>query len=194
MPRRGPIRRARGLWQDRRGAVGLEFMLILPLLLVLMFGTYEATTLLGAHTRMEYAATVVANIVAKQSGTTTALLADDCRAAQLSMAPYSATPLAMAIVSVTWSYSANAAAVAWQYDAACPTTAPAVTSATALTYATTTFHAYSEVQGDTNTIILVYATYTYTPIVSYVLGGAVTMTHTVSAWTRTGQPVPCTGC
>jgi Flp pilus assembly protein TadG len=169
-------------------------MLVLPLLLVLMFGTYEATMLVGAHTKLEYAAAVVANIVAKQSGTTTALLTDDCRAAQLIMAPYSATPLAMAIVSVTWSSSASAAVVDWQYEAACPTAATAVAAATAVTYATTTYHAYSEVQGDTNTIVLVYATYTYTPIVSYVLGGAVTMTHTVSAWTRDGQPVPCTGC
>jgi Flp pilus assembly protein TadG len=189
----GPRPRARLPLADRRGAVGIEFMLILPLMLMLLFGTYESTALIGAHSRLEYAATAVANIVAKQGTVTTAMMADACNAAKFIMSPYSTTPLAMAIIDVTGSSTGNTA-VDWQYDAACPTTATAVASATAITYVSTAFHAYSEIEGATPSIILVYATYTYTPIVAFVIGGPITLTHTASALTRSVLPIPCTGC
>jgi hypothetical protein len=134
----------------------------------------------------------VANIVAKQATVTPALLADYCDAAKFIMSPYGTTPLAMAIMSV--SGHSTGTAVDWQYDAACPTTAASVSSATAVTLVSYTFHAYSEVQGSPDSVILVFTTYTYTPIVAYVLGGPVTMTHTASAWTRSETTITCTGC
>jgi Flp pilus assembly protein TadG len=177
---------------DRRGAVGMEFVMILPLMLILLFGTYEGTALIGAHTRMDYATTMVANIAAKQATVTPALLADYCDAAKFIMSPYGTTPLAMAIMSVS-GYSSGTA-VDWQYDAACPTTATSVASATAVNYVSANYHSYSEITGANQSVILVYATYTYKPIVAYVLTGPITMTRTASAWTRSHFSIPCTGC
>jgi len=178
---------------DQRGTAGLEFTLVVPLMMIFLFGAVEAVQLVGAHSRVENAADALVNIVAKQStGVTPALLTDICVAAQRTLLPYKATSLAVAIVSVT-NYSGTVL-VDWQDDTACPTAATAVSSTTAIADAELFYNSYSRVSQSGDSIIIAFATYTYAPIITYVLGGPIKMTHTAYARSRSNTTIPCTGC
>jgi len=174
---------------DQRGTAGLEFTLVVPLMMIFLFGAVEAVQLVGAHSRVENAADALVNIVAKQStGVTPALLTDICVGAQRTLLPYAGTSLAVAIVSVT--NDSGAVLVDWQDDTACPTAAAAVPSSTAIADAQSS----GRVSQSGDSIIIGFATYTYAPIITYVLGGPVTMTHTAYARSRSNTTIPCTGC
>ena len=149
----------RRLVRDRRGVAALELALVAPLLIAMGLGMVETVRYVRIRGCFANAAASMADLVAGQQGVTggpTGSLHDLCQGAQYEMAPYSVTPLTMSVASYTNPVSGSGLNKDWQYDSPCPGTA-AMSSTAAQALATS----LTPSPGDS--VIIVYATYGYTP-------------------------------
>ncbi len=157
----------RRLWNDRRGVAAVEMALVSPLLVMLFMGTFEVTQLIRVKTKMALAAQVIQDMVAGQNAATATSLATAYSGGQLVMTPFAASSLSVAIASVTFNSSGQAATVAWQ---AVEGTTTGMTTSVACAAA-------SAMSLNSDSVIVVTAKYAYTPIISYLLGKSYTLTQ-----------------
>ncbi len=164
--------------RDRAGAVAIEFALIVPLLLTLCLGLFEASEAVRADMKVRSAAQTLAQLVASQASINASTMSSFCAAAQLVMAPYATAPLQTAVASV--SNTGGTAAIDWQDTTCGGGTVPgnAVTLATSM------------VPNAGDSVIVVQATYTYTGPVVYVLPGTIDMSQIAYARPRSNTTVP----
>lgn len=155
------------LLQDRRALAALEFALLSPLLVMLFLGTIEVTQLIRVKTRMALAAQAIQNMVAGQSSATQASLDIAYAGGQLVMTPFAGSNLKASIASVTYSSAGAASTVAWQ---TLEGGATSMSTTTACTLA-------SGLSLDSDSVIIVQATYSYTPILSFLLSSSYTLTQ-----------------
>ncbi len=105
---REQIRRFGGMGRDKKGIAAVEFALILPFMMLLYLGTAELTYGLMANRKMTLAARTLSDLVAQQNDTTSATpgritdakLTTIFTAANAIMAPFTATPLKLAVSSI----------------------------------------------------------------------------------------------
>jgi Flp pilus assembly pilin Flp len=188
---------------DRRGVVAVEFALLAPFLIVLLIGLFEVVSLVRVSFKLSHASNELAKLVAQtpftQSGTSivapavtggrSGTLGDYCTGVGYELTPYASSGLAGQIVSVT-SAAGGAPAKDWESDNACPTAASAF-SGQAVTLATS----YSLTPNPTDSAIVVKVSYTYKPILHYLLGSSWTLTQTAFARPRGGTKIACSsGC
>lgn len=96
------LRFLRSLARAQGGVVAVEFALVLPTLIVLFIGTFEATNLVRVKMKFDEAAPAVANLVAAQNPSQTGTLTSDfCIGAAYMMAPFSTSGLNVEVSSVT---------------------------------------------------------------------------------------------
>ena len=100
------------LVKSRKGLAALEFALVAPLLVLMLFGSVEITEALNTNRRAENTSASLADIVARDTIITDQELTDLWSAASALMYPNSATPLKMRISSVQI-IDANTAKVLW---------------------------------------------------------------------------------
>jgi Flp pilus assembly protein TadG len=101
------------LFRNSDGAAAVEFALILPVLIVLYFGTVEAASLYTVDRRVSTVAATVGDLVSRVDGSiTTSTLNDYFQAANGIIAPYSNVGLKQ-VVSVLTVSSAGAVTVSW---------------------------------------------------------------------------------
>lgn len=86
--------------QDRSGMAAVEFAIIAPLMLLVLFGTVELTEALATNRRAENVAASVADIVARDVIITDDEIDDLWTAADALMYPNSAAPMSMRVTSV----------------------------------------------------------------------------------------------
>ena len=98
--------------RDRRGLAALEFALVAPLMILVLFGSVELTELLATNRRTENTTASIADVIARDTVVTDAELADLWQAASALMFPNSAAPLQMR-VSCVQVQSATSAKVLW---------------------------------------------------------------------------------
>jgi Flp pilus assembly protein TadG len=180
---------ARRIRDDRRGVAALEFAIVGTMLLAATLGFFETVLVVRAKTLLTSAVANMADLVAAGSGIppiTQLTLRDYCKGVQLTMVPYTTTSLAMAVASVTHATGSGGTAADWEYDGACPTTAAALGSNGATTLAS------PMVPSGGDSVIVIQASYTYTPVVSTILS-SVTLKQTVYSRPRYGS-VKCLGC
>ena len=171
-------RRARLAIGDQGGAVAVEFALLLPLLLTLCLGVFEASEAVRADMKVRSAAQTLAELVATQASISTSTMSSFCSAAKLMMAPYSTTPFKAAVASV--SNGAAGAAIDWT-DTTCGSgTVPG----------NTTTLAGPMVPNTGDSVIVVQVTYTYTGPVVYVLPSTISMSQIAYARPRSNATVP----
>jgi len=92
----------RSLWRAERGVAAVEFALIVPTLMVLFIGTFEASNLIRVKMKFDAAAPAVASLVALQNPSKTGTLTSDfCSGAADMMAPFSTSGLNVQVASVT---------------------------------------------------------------------------------------------
>jgi Flp pilus assembly protein TadG len=92
----------RNLWRDRDGVVAVEFALVLPTLIVLFIGTFEASNLIRVKMKFDAAAPAIASLVAVQNPSKTGTLTSDfCTGAAYMLEPYSTSGLNVVVSSVT---------------------------------------------------------------------------------------------
>jgi Flp pilus assembly protein TadG len=155
-------------WRDRSAVAVIEFAIVVPLMLALTLGTFEATRAVRAKMKTDAAAQTIADLIAAQNSVDSTALSNFCNGAKLVMAPYSGATLKAAIASV-----ANGS-LDW-HDESCG-------SATAISSPTTVAPTLSG--GSGNSVIIVKTTYTYTSPVPYMMPASVTLTQTAFARPR----------
>jgi Flp pilus assembly protein TadG len=161
---------------DRSGVVAIEFALVLPIILIIFFGSYEAANLVLAYMKLEDAAETAADLVA-QAKINNVLQSTDftnfTNAVEqvLSPLPTSGSKLKIAYASVT--YNTGSPVIDWHLE---------VNGATALTIANISSSQNlaklgSETSGSTDSVIVAYLTYAYTSSFSHVLASAYTLSE-----------------
>ena len=184
---------------DRSGVVAIEFALVLPIMLIIFFGSYEAANLVLAYMKLEDAAETAADLVAQATIATTWQSTDftgftNAVEQVLSPLPTSGTHLKIAYASVT--YSTGSPVIDWHYE---------FNSATALTIANISSNQNlanlgNETNGSTDSVIVVQLTYAYTSSSSHVLDSSYTLseiafnrpryTNCVATYLNTGSACP----
>jgi Flp pilus assembly protein TadG len=199
MIRRSQNPRFINLANDRSGVVAIEFALILPIMLIIFFGSYEAANLVLAYMKVEDAAETAADLVAQATINTvlsSASFTGFTNAVEqvLSPLPTSGSQLKIAYASVT--YSTGSPVIDWHYE---------FNGATALTIANISSsqnlaNLGNETNGSTDSVIVVQLTYAYTSSSSHVLNASYTLsemaynrpryTNCVATYLNTGSVCP----
>lgn len=174
----GALRKLACLWRDRGGVVAVEFALILPTLLVVFIGTFEASNLVRAKMKFNEAAPAIASLVALQTSTTTTgtLTSDFCTGAAYMMAPFSTSGLNVQVNSVT-NYSGTSK-VDW--TATCNNLKDPKTATTLVT---------GLLPNSGDTVIVVQTTYTYTAPIHMILGASYTFSNNGFARSRSNKTI-----
>jgi Flp pilus assembly protein TadG len=177
----------RGFVADSRAIAAIEFAMIVPLMLVMFFGTVELSSAVAIDRKVTLIARTLSDLTSQSSGTVTDSYLQNAFTASISIAtPYDASPV-KATISEIYISSNKVATVQWS---------KAATISSGATQATLT--ASSRNAGDTVTtvipatllvpqsyIIFSEVNYKYTPSVGYVLRGFVTLSDV--SYTRPRQ-------
>ena len=94
------MRDLRTLAGDDRGVSAVEFALILPVMVAMLFGAVSAANLVRTSIKLWNAAQSMADLVAQQTTLQTSDMVDFCKGGQLALAPVSGT-MTVAAASVT---------------------------------------------------------------------------------------------
>jgi Flp pilus assembly protein TadG len=157
------IRRLRGFAAARRGAAAVEFAIILPVMLVLFFGTVELSNGVAVDRKVTLTARTLSDLVSQATGVATSDLNNVFAASTAIMMPYSPTPM-QAVISEIKVDNTGTATVAW--SVASNATPRAVNSTVTLPTGLAVANTY---------LILGEATYTYTPVVGYIMKSALVL-------------------
>lgn len=154
----------RRLRRDRDGAAAVEFAIIVPMMLVLFFGTVELSNGVAVDRKVTLVAHTLSDLTSQSTSVASSDFTNIFAASSAIMTPYPNSPVQSVISEVKVDANGNAT-VAWSVasNASPLTTGQAITLPTGLAVANTY-------------LILGQATYTYTPVVGYVMKTALTMT------------------
>jgi len=98
-----------------RGAIAVEFALMVPFFLFLSLGGYEISRYIMISQRAERSTYALADIVAQQTFVTSAQLDQTILASNEIMQPYEMGPNSRVIISSVYKSGANAPKVQWQH-------------------------------------------------------------------------------
>jgi Flp pilus assembly protein TadG len=159
------LRNIARLWRGRDGVVAVEFALIMPTLVVLFIGTFEASNLVRVKMKFDEAAPAIANLVALQNPSSTGTLTSDfCTAASYMLSPYTTSGLNVEVASVT--NHNGTSTVDW--TATCNNLSNPQSNTTL---------ASGLVPNSGDSVIVVQTTYTYTAPVHMILGASYTFNN-----------------
>ncbi len=99
----------RDLWADQRGVSAIEFALIAPVMIIILFGAVELNILLSADRKVTQTTSTIADLVAQDDIITTDEMADIFTASGAIMQPYDGAPLQMRVTSVVMDNNGNVA-------------------------------------------------------------------------------------
>ena len=167
------------LWTERRSVAAVEFALIAPVMLTLLFGTVEVTQLLRVYNKLGLAVQAIDDMVAGQNSSTVASVGNIVQGGQLVMAPFSTPVLSTQVLSVTYNSSAAASTVAWQV---------LVNTTTSMT-TTVACGLASGLSLGSDSVIIVKSTYQYKPILSHILASSYTLSQTAYGRPRNAATV-----
>lgn len=173
----------RRVWDLARACTGtpaVEFAFVMPVLLTMFFGLFEASQAIIVYMKVIDVADTVSDLVAQQKTVASANLTDYYTSGQLVMTPSPGSGLGLAIASVTFDPTTGKASVAWQVERG---------GAKAMTDAAI---AAAGLGSPGDSVIVAQATYTYTSALSAVLPTAITMSSRVFSRPRLVQTIPCT--
>ena len=151
------------LLKDRRGIAATEFAIIVPIMLVMFFGTVEFSSAVAVDRKVTLVAQTLSDLTA-QSTTVAANpdLANFCAASAAILTPYSATPTKATISELYVDPATLQARVQWSYSCQ-GGAARAVSSTVTIPTAIAVGGSY---------LILSEVSYLYTPTIGYVMGKA----------------------
>lgn len=165
--------------RDRRGVVAIEFALLMPVMVILLFGGFEATRMVRASMRLNDVAETVADLVAQQTTLTSSGMANICTGGGLVMTPFPTGTLDATVASVTYASTSAGRVLDWQ-DTSC---------GNGSNIASPTTLAVSYTPNVKDSVIVVQAVYVYAPLVSSIITAGFTMTRTAYARPRNGTSV-----
>ena len=159
------------------GSIAIEFAILLPVMTTLMFGSFEMTRLARSSMRANNAAQTIADLLAQQTNVTSSVMSNICAGGKVVMIPFPSAGMVATAASVT-NYSSGRT-VDWQ-DTTCG-------SGSTISTATTLGTSYTPTVKDS--VIVVRVTYAYTPILTTVLSGTITLTRYAYSRPRTGTTI-----
>ncbi|MGH6988689.1 MAG: TadE/TadG family type IV pilus assembly protein [Stellaceae bacterium] len=173
------LRKLRSLWHAKNGVAAVEFALIVPTLMVLFIGTFEASNLIRVKMKFDAAAPAMASLVALQTSDTGTLTNDFCTGAADMLAPFSTSGLNVVVSSVT-NYNGTTK-VDWTAD--CGDLKHPQDPETLIT---------GLLPNSGDSVIVVQTTYTYNAPLHLVLGASYTFQNVGYARPRTNSTVSYT--
>jgi Flp pilus assembly protein TadG len=160
------------LIEDGRGNAAVEFAVIVPVMLVMFFGTVEFSSGVAVDRKVTLMARTLSDLTSQSTSVATTDLTNFFAASNAIMTPYSSTPTQATISELWIDPSTLSARVQWSQWAVPRAVKSTVVIPAALAVGGT-YLIYSEVN------------YVYTPAVGYVMKGGVTLKD--YAYTRPRQ-------
>jgi len=152
-------RRAFELLGDRSGVAAIEFAMIVPLMLVLFFGTNEFSSGVAVDRKVTLMARTLSDLTSQNTSVTDTQLTNFFSASKAIMTPYDSAPIKSTITELYVDPSTLKAKVQWSKGDAARTTGTTVAIPTALQIGGT-YLIFSEVS------------YKYVPTVGYIMAKA----------------------
>ena len=202
------------LRSDRAGLAGVEFALVPPVMVPLLFGAIERGNAFRIQTKVNTATGQLAELIAGQQAVTApgGNLADMCTGAALNLLPYPTGTLSADIVSGTNDHPSNRVAgstdsttvgpyLDWENVSSCPTKASAMGAYAAYVLANSpssmltksgTPASSSSDYGMGYSVIVVQTTYTYANVLPLFLGRSITFSAVALARPRQNSEIKCT--
>lgn len=170
------------LLKDRRGVAATEFAVIVPVMLVMFFGTVEFTSAIAIKRKVTTMARTISDLTSQAAVVNDTDLANFFAANNGIMTPYSSTPTNTTVSELYIDPTSGAARVQWSKGAAPRATSSPVAIPAGLISRDPTTNAILANQ------YLIYGevNYTYVPAVGYVMGKAGVVLSDV-AYTRPRQ-------
>lgn len=200
---------------NRRGIATIEFALIAPVMVTVIFGTIELSNVFRIQAKVNTATGLLASFVAGGPSATapSGSLADQCTGALLNLAPFPSAGFSADIASITNDHPSNRVAgstdattiqtyLDWENISSCPTRS-ASTMALAGAYALanspqsmlTRNAAPASTPSDlaySYSAIIVTTSYRYSNILTFVLGQTITLNGVAVVRPRSNATVACT--
>ncbi|MGI4763815.1 MAG: TadE/TadG family type IV pilus assembly protein [Janthinobacterium lividum] len=170
------LRAAQFIGQDR-GAVAVEFALVVPVMLMLLFCGFEASRMASAYMRLNDSAQMLADLVSRQQSVTSKQIDDFCNGVERVMTPFLTVGYSATVASVT--RFTSGVVVDWQ-DTSCGSGQTMASAATLVS---------SYIPNINDSVIVVQATYGYHPVVNTVITPSMPMIRIGLARPRGGTPV-----
>jgi Flp pilus assembly protein TadG len=175
--------------RDERAAAAVEFTLIMPLLVLLLFGGIDVTQAVSANRKLSNTAATLSDLVAQNAKITKSQVSNVFVAGSAVLTPFDAARLQALITNVVVDGTGNAR-VDWSQGLHKPALSRGATYTIPSSLA-------AEYRKPNTSFIVTEVAYEYNPVVGYALIGPVRMAGSSyalprSASLRTG--VPCTDC
>lgn len=155
-------RSAKAMFGDISGLAATEFAIIVPVMLVLFFGTDEFATGIAVDRKVTLMARTLSDLTSQNISVTDTQLTNFFNASAAIMTPYSATPVKSTITELYVDPNTLAARVQWSKGAS-PRTAGTTVAIPAALQVGGSYLIYSEVS------------YIFVPTVGYVLKNSITL-------------------
>jgi Flp pilus assembly protein TadG len=155
-------RSASELFVDRSGLAAIEFAMIVPIMLLLFFGTDEFSSAVAVNRKVTLMARTVSDLTSQNISVTDAQLTNFFNASKAIMTPYPSTPVNATVSELYIDPATKVARVQWSKGAEPRGLGSSVTIPTALQVGGT-YLIYSEVN------------YAFVPTVGYVLKSSITL-------------------
>jgi Flp pilus assembly protein TadG len=155
-------RSAKDLFGDISGIAATEFAIVVPVMLLLFFGTDEFASGIAVNRKVTLMARTLSDLTSQNIAVTDTQLTNFFNASSSIMTPYSATPVRSTITELYVDPATKAARVQWSKGSAPRTAGTTVPIPTALQVGDT-YLIYSEVN------------YAFVPTVGYVLKNSITL-------------------
>jgi len=155
-------RSVQDLFGDCRGVAAIEFAMVVPVMLILFFGTDEFASGIAVNRKVTLMARTLSDLTSQNISVTDTQLTNISNASTAIMTPYSATPVRSTVTELYVDPSTLVARVQWSKGSAARTAGSTVAIPTALQVGGT-YLIYSEVS------------YAFVPTVGYVLKNSITL-------------------
>ncbi len=173
------IRKLRRFPAAKKGLAALEFAIIAPMMIFLMFGSVDLIDALGASKRSQNVASSLADVIARDTEVSNSEINGLWSAVDVLMFPDSASGMKMRITSVSI-VNASTARVVWSegHGGMSPLT---VNSNVTLP---------AQMMTPGSSVIMAETDYSYTAPLSFLYTGLVHMNHTAYRRSRLVDPIP----
>jgi Flp pilus assembly protein TadG len=182
LTRIGPPRFTRRFARDTRGIAAVEFAFVVPIMLLMLVGTVEASRAIGIDRRLSLVTTMVADLVAREQKMNSADLTAIYKIVNQVMSPYDASSLKVSVIPVKASPSDAALTKVYASTTNRPSHNEGAQPSKCSSYSMT-----AGLLPKGGSVIVVESSYTYEPIfLNYVFGAA--------SWTDKALATPRNSC